>query len=817
MLRLGALLLGLALGACDDPAGMTADMPLHLEDHLDAAVIEGSEVPVNPPASIEWRFDEPQPEWKPAQPTDRISEPARLERTADALRVTATERGERQPNGVLNPLIYVDLPDWRREDWAEVVVRARTTTVTQMAVGLGTWEGGSVPPATRRTLSGGGSTPVVSDGTVQTYRIRPEWRGAGSVGSWRRLGLGFFMREPGSIDVLSVSVVPIGSLYADAPAGVRSVSVGDHLLRRTLYAHAPGSVSYAFRVPEGGRLGLAMGVLSNDVPLEFRILAEPPGGEATTLLRETYTKELDWGERSVDLARFAGETITLTLESDAAEPGAVAFWGAPTVSGVRGTDKPNVVFYIIDGGSADYMSLYGYNRRTTPNLERIAAEGAVFERAYSNSSRTTPSTASFLTSLHHSVLGGVRAGRNPLPSEVTTLAEHLHRAGYQTAELTSNANAGRVNGLERGHDVFRDVSFGDVANHSISSLSLHGDFWQWRTTYPGEPYYVHFQTTDVHSDHYPVPPFAGLFISPDRRRLLDTWYEGLDQAEASGVTRPELYERAGVSWVDLNVAERDLHDETMAHQDYQLGHLVARLKATGEWERTLLIVAADHGVHAGASDYELRMRGLQQLESDERTADDGGHAAAMFASGVSHIPLVVVWPGRIAPGQRFSDPVSMIDMLPTILDLADLPLPDVMQGQSLASLLLGEEGWEPRPVILDEFNAGARTGALRGRIEVIDGRWGASLQINPRESDNWGDVRWGGIRPVPLLLYDLWTDPMCLHSLHEEHPDLVEKYTKFLEEQFEAHLALGRHLTPSEASPLTPEQLETLRSLGYIR
>ena len=189
----------------------------------------------------------------------------------------------------------------------------------------------------------------------------------------------------------------------------------------------------------------------------------------------------------------------------------------------------------------------------------------------------------------------------------------------------------------------------------------------------------------------------------------------------------------------------------------------------------------------------------------------------MFASGVSHIPMIIVWPGRIAPGQRFSDPVSMIDMLPTILDLADLPMPEVMQGQSLAPLLLGAPGWEPRPVILDQFDADG-AGRFWGRIEVIDGRWGASLQITPSVADDWGSTTaYGGTRPAPLLLYDLWTDPMCLHSLHEQHPDLVEKYTKFLEEQFEAHLALGRHLTPSEAPPLTPAQLEALRSLGYIR
>ena len=70
---------------------------------------------------------------------------------------------------------------------------------------------------------------------------------------------------------------------------------------------------------------------------------------------------------------------------------------------------------------------------------------------------------------------------------------------------------------------------------------------------------------------------------------------------------------------------------------------------------------------------------------------------------------------------------------------------------------------------------------------------------------------------MPLLLYDLWNDPMALWSMHEERPDLVQKYTAFLEEQFEAHLALSQYFTPSGEIELTPEQLRSLRALGYIR
>jgi arylsulfatase A-like enzyme len=606
-------------------------------------------------------------------------------------------------------------------------------------------------------------------------------------------------------------VISRDSEFAEDRAGVQIVKRGtlsdspkDAPYHRTLHTHAPGRLAYRVRVPEKGRLDVGLGVLRENAPVTFAVTATPQEGQVETLLEETYADQKYWGQRFVDMSHLEGQTVTLAMEAEAERAGSVAFWSVPTLTGTRSTKKPNVIFYIIDGGGADYMSVYGYNRRTTPNLERIAAEGMIFERAYSNSSWTIPSTASFLTSLQNSVLGGLRNDRNPVPDQVLTMGEHMHRTGYQTAEFTSNPGAGRVSNLERGVDVFRDF---DIGHNSVSSVSLHEDFWQWREAYPAEPYWVHFQTTDVHALHAPVPPFAGLFISPERRRISDELFPRVEQIIGGDDDFIRALKKLDIDHVPFFTAWRDLHDETMAHQDYQLGQLVARLKAAGEWERTLLIIAADHSVCAGALDYNLLIR---DPAPPHFAINDP--AIPMLRSGVSRIPLIVVWPGHIAGGQSFSQPVSMIDMLPTILDLTDLPMPEVMQGQSLAPLLLGEPGWKPRPVILDEFKVDRDTGEFRGRIEVIDGRWGASLEINPDPKKKPEQQR-----SVPLLLYDLWNDPECLHSLHEKRPDLVKKYTKFLEAQWKAHQALAQHFTRSEESPLTPEQLETLRSLGYIR
>ena len=121
----------------------------------------------------------------------------------------------------------------------------------------------------------------------------------------------------------------------------------------------------------------------------------------------------------------------------------------------------------------------------------------------------------------------------------------------------------------------------------------------------------------------------------------------------------------------------------------------------------------------------------------------------MLSAFQAHIPLIVIWPERIAPGQRLRQAVSMIDILPSILDLAGLAQPEVKQGQSLAPLLLGEEGWEPRPIILDEFQVDPETNELRGTIEVIDGRWGASLYIDPNLEDDEVPLRGHRDRPAP--------------------------------------------------------------------
>jgi len=521
------VLLALTLVGCQSgPAPLTAEVPLHLEDHLDTAVVTGSEVPSDVPEAVEWRFDEPQLDWKSVVPPPPNVKPAKLTRTEDALRISLTEdtdyNKDRRGRPMLGGGIYINLPDWRREEWGDILIRARTSDkIMEIDVNFNLRKEFGAGPGEKFPFSfASAGTPVIRDGTEQTYVMRADWSNDYRKqwkGPWRELGIMIWAREPVSIDILSVSVVPKETRFAAAPLGLKT-EARDQAYRRTLYTHAPSKLEYRVRVPEAGRLDVGLGVLRDEVPVTFRVSAQPAGQALEHLLDESYSDKEHWGQRSLDLAHLAGKDVTLALETEAERAGTIALWAAPTLSGARATNKPNVIFYIIDGTGADYMSVYGYNRRTTPNMERLAAEGALFEHAYSNSSWTRPSTLSFLTGLQHSAMGGMKNNRNAPPEEALTIQEHLHDDGYQTALFTSNPNAATTSSLDRGVDVLREKS---VNPTSHSTKELHADFWRWRSEYPGEPYWAHFQTTDVHGPHNPPEPFAGLYISPERRGILD--------------------------------------------------------------------------------------------------------------------------------------------------------------------------------------------------------------------------------------------------------------------------------------------------------
>jgi hypothetical protein len=475
---------------------LTSELPLHLEEHLDAAKIEGSEVPQDIPEPVEWNFDKPQPDWKPGVPLDPKWKPVGVEYTADSLRLTIN-KAHISPWGMLLGVVYVPVPGWERANWAYVLVRARTTDNVGFGLGYNLREELGSRGQTCPFIHWGEDVDVIKDGSIQTYLLDTDTVYEEFDEPWSHLFIRIIAdnkEDSASLDILSVSVIPREAVYVANPVGVQTECRG-FLHRRSLYTHSPSRVRYRLRVPEKGRFDFGLGVVRDEPPIKFKVNIEQKGKETKTLFEQIYADNTKWSQHSIDLSEMAGETVILSLENESERTGSVALWTAPTISAKRITDKPNIVFYVIDGGGADQMSVYGYNRRTTPNFVRLAAEGVVFEHAYSNSTYTKASNPSFMTSFYNSVFGGFRTDADTLPENVVTMAEILHGAGYQTAIFASNPYCGTMSSLDRGVDRIREA---EVKNNSTSSVVLHNEFWKWRRDYPAEPFWAHFQTTDVH-------------------------------------------------------------------------------------------------------------------------------------------------------------------------------------------------------------------------------------------------------------------------------------------------------------------------------
>ncbi len=228
------------------------------------------------------------------------------------------------------------------------------------------------------------------------------------------------------------------------------------------------------------------------------------------------------------------------------------------------------------------------------------------------------------------------------------MAEHMHRAGYQTAVFTGTPRAGTVSDLQRGVDLFRenwDSSYvrrnppraflTGPGDQRESSKYLQEGFWSWRKDYPSQPFWAHFQTTDTRGDFPAPPPFGGLFVTADEWESVIESFERL----GDGGQRPysPAWDSTGISRTAHWSVYKGLYDEAMAHNDYRLGQLIDRLKAEGEWEKTLLIIGSDHSIMAAAGDMGLVL-------SDPLPPP---WSQPILRPTISRVPLMFVWPGHI--------------------------------------------------------------------------------------------------------------------------------------------------------------------------
>jgi arylsulfatase A-like enzyme len=438
------------------------------------------------------------------------------------------------------------------------------------------------------------------------------------------------------------------------------------VVRATLPATPPSRLVFVVDVPRDGRLALAPGMPRphrRRPAVEFVVKVRREGRETTLWSRlvdpANRPEDRGWVPLEVDLSEHAGRGVELVLETRGYdEGGSRAFWGTPAITTAEDTDAPLVVVYLVDTLRADHLSLYGYERDTSLELERFARDAVVFDQAIAPSSWTKPSVASLFTSLLPAQHRCVQF-YTPLDRSFVTFAEMLQERGYGTgAVVTNELVLAREAHYDQGFEYFARPPEPQSAREVVDAAL------EYLTSRRGLPTLLYLHTMDPHWPYAPPPPFDRRYPPPP--------------APGRAAAGPYDYEEP----LDLDriVAQ---YDGEVAYGDGEFGRFVRELEAQGLYERSLIVFLSDHG---------------------EEFLDHGDwmHGHTLFEELV-RVPLVVKYPGNRHAGRRVARQVLLVDVLPTILAGRGRPSTSAAVGRPLEEAFAGgtDGSTVERPAILE--------------------------------------------------------------------------------------------------------------------
>jgi arylsulfatase A-like enzyme len=444
---------------------------------------------------------------------------------------------------------------------------------------------------------------------------------------------------------------------------------------------------------------------------------------------------------------------------------------------------PNLVLIVMDTQRADRTSVHGYHKPTTPNLERLAARGLVFESAYATASWTWPSTASILSGLHPQEHGVLNPASCFLADSIETLPEVLQRIGVTTAAWSANPLIVPDKNFDQGFELFDHGKGGTRQSATIVPAVL-----DWLGAVAGTRFFLYVHLADTHAPLVPLPAARRQFapdvpLDFDPKAIVDyAWplLRGEGHTPEGAVATERLVPPEHQRWIG------ELYDACTWSGDYWVGRILARLDELGLSDETVVAYTSDHGE-------ELFDHGLAT------------HAQSVYRE-LTAVPLVLAGPG-VPRGERVAVPVSSLHLAPTLARLAGAELHDPEVPLDLTRVA-GEHADADGGEVLFSTMQGWWNGRYRQPIYGL--RAGDYvLHYAPRGSD------WGVRRPDPegqWRLYDLSSDP-------EERVDLAgQDAERALALRDELRRRVGeleaRRRTPTiEAGDAT---LEMLRAIGYI-
>lgn len=476
------------------------------------------------------------------------------------------------------------------------------------------------------------------------------------------------------------------------------------------------------------------------------------------------------------------------------------------VTGTPRAGRPDVVLVSIDTLRADRLGVYGRSPSLTPQMDRLASEGVLFERALASSPWTVPSVASMLTgqpTVRHAAgwpLGsGPTLQRSPLDDNLTTLAERFAAAGYRTRAVVANGFLSPFSGFGQGFHDFANPFFTAMfvafmrelpltrAIVALTPIAAWGDYraqgvtdqaLAWLAEDGEEPLFLWLHYIDPHSPFQADPATldpASLIEMADQRQP-----EVLDDGTVIGdfFVATDLV-RSGALWLGPRDRERlaSYYDRAVSYTDEHIGRLFDTLRERSIERPLVAAVTADHGEEFWDHGYF-----------------EHGHD---YYREITRIPLLFWGPDLLPAGRAVSELVGLVDVGPTLLELAGLepPQPDAAdEGRSIAPLWRAAAGPEEPRSIPPRFSEGNLYNLPA--ILVEDGPWRFILRANDRTE-----------------LYDTRRDPEDHHNVAPEFPEIAERYRQLAEPRLRTLLEADRDEPPQE---LSPQELRALKALGYV-
>lgn len=646
------------------------------------------------------------------------------------------------------------------------------------------------------------SSPILPSEELQTYTIRAGTSFPSSA--IRHVVLRPTDEAGADLEIDSVRLVFRKEYLASIPSGVSWQGLSE-IYRETIVTRSSETARFDLTLPERPWLDLAVGTVTES-PVTFRVTASV-SGEETVLGEHTVTEAHEWQMAPIDLAELAGEEVTLSLALDSEDGSALGFWGAPAVrnlgfvpSEAAEADPPQgVILILCDSLRRDHLDVYGYDRETAPNIRQMAAEGALFLDNQSQADFTKVSVPSNLSSLYPST-HGIEDIHDRLPSSATTLAEVYREAGYATWSSAANGFTGRMSNLHQGVEVLHEVGSVELPEGlgaSKNAKTFTDRLLPWLELHRDTPFFVFLHVLDPHPPFETYAPYDTHFADPAWREEM---YAEMDEVRPfieSGIWRrlamakDHELDEAGIDKERFVSREIDWYDGSIRAMDVEVGRVFDKLRELSLEESTVVAFISDHG---------------------EEFLDHGMHFNSNNIYGeMTNVPLVLWGPGRVPAGKVLDETVQSIDLAPTLIDLSGLSIPETMQGQSLVPLLEAEgsdrpEGWRRRPAVSERTRPEAwRDPETANAVAIV---W-----------DGWKLIR-NFERPEGYPEYELFdheNDPLNHFDLAADHPEKVEEL-KTLLESWQAWIETQDLPTDAELTEgISSEELEQLRSLGYVQ